>query len=40
MTDIPQSLKVPDPASVFFCLIFTPQFNNHHYKIGATIFEP
>jgi hypothetical protein len=40
MTDTPQLLKVPDPVNVFFCLSLTPEFNNHHYKIGATVFEP
>lgn len=35
-----QQIAFPNPENVYFCLSLTPEFNGHHYKIGATIFEP
>lgn len=36
----PQALPVPSPADCYFCLSLTPEFNQRHYKICATTFEP
>jgi hypothetical protein len=47
-TETRQTLTVPDPNNVYFCLSLTRltppdvnlRFSLHHYKICATIFEP
>jgi hypothetical protein len=47
-TEMRQTLTVPDPNNVYFCLSLTRltppdvnlRFSLHHYKICATIFEP
>ena len=43
-TETHQSLVVPNPDNVYFCLSLTrltpPDFDRKHYKICATVFEP
>jgi hypothetical protein len=40
MTEMPQLMRIPDASNYFLCLSLGLAFNEHHYKIGATIFEP
>jgi hypothetical protein len=40
MTTKPQELELANRSEIYLCLSLTPQFNERHYKICATIFEP
>jgi len=40
MTTKPQELELANRTEIYLCLSLTPQFNDRHYKICATVFEP